>query len=251
MNNNDIEIYKQNYFEFDEPVPFKKFTIHPVRVRDYYHFHWAVDCLTLEKNKDVNGITMSHLGYLLYKIQSEPDKHYGDKFANIINICFKITDGVIRSMCDLNGQPCLAVGDHVITKEDFDDIRRIICYQNILGFDDAYIDPELEQDIKDKNAILNKNLVVPSLEKQVACIALSYGLDFEKIFEMTLRKFSLVLQTADGKLHYQIYKELETSGAVTFKSGINHWIYEKKKNKFDDMLLWDNLTQKLGSYVQK
>jgi hypothetical protein len=118
-------------------------------------------------------------------------------------------------------------------------------------FDDSYIDPDLEQDIKDRDALLNKNHENPSLEKQMCCIISSgCGYNFETIQDITLRKLSLMLQTIDGKMHYQIYKELETSGAITCKGGINHWIYEKKKNKFDDMLLYDNLKQKLGASSQ-
>ena len=44
--------------------------------------------------------------------------------------------------------------------------------------------------------------------------------------------------------------QTKSLGAVTFKGGINHWIYEKEKNKFDDMMLLDNLKQKLGSSAQ-
>jgi hypothetical protein len=250
MDNNDIEIYKQNYFEFDEPVPFKKFTIYPVRVRDYYHFYWAIDCLTLEKNKDINGIAMSHLGYLLYKIQAEPDKHYGDKFANIINICFKITDGVIKTMYDLNGQPCLAVGNHVITKEDFDDIRKIICYQNMPHYDDSYIDPDLEEDLRQKREIENKNIVQPDLEVQRCCISSGSAYKIEELNEMTLRNFVLLLQKIDCKLHYRIYKANENSGAVTFKGGLDHWIYQKKKSNLDSLVSFDSFKQKMSGVLK-
>jgi hypothetical protein len=302
LENEQIEMLEQCYFENDEPVPYKNFMIYPARVKDYYNFYKGLSCLTLEKNKDPNGITLSNLGYLFLKMDQEPDKHYNKRLEFIIEICLGIKPGVFCNKCgkemhveeiieklkdfseiknqkvwekvyskeilycsdcqnaridiitygkDKKTQPYISIKGDIITKDDFNEIRKIICYQNIIGFDDSYIDPELEQDIKDRDKIINKNLSTPSLEKQKCCIIASgCNYDFETIKEITLRKFSLLLQTIDGKLHYEIYKDNEVSGAVTFPRGVNHWIYEKKKTKFDDMVLLDNIKQKLGSSSQ-
>ena len=118
---------------------------------------------------------------------------------------------------DSKKSPYVEVEGKIITKNDFNDIRKIICHQNLPNFDDSYIDPDLEQDIKDRDEILNKNLVTPSLEKQECCIIGSgCGYNFETIKDVTMRKFSLLLQTIDSKMHYEIYKSNEVSGCSYF-----------------------------------
>ena len=302
MEDNYIEILKQDYFELDKPVPYKNFFLYPVKVKDYYTFYKGIDSLTLEKNKDPNGIMQSHLGYLFSKMEQEPDKHYDVRFGFIAELCLGIKNGIFCNKCgeempteeivkklnifsevknkkaweklyseeiqyckkcknlrrdiiaygkDENNQPRISIKGEIITKEDFDKIRRIICYQNLPNFDDSYIDPELEEELKEKHRLQNGNVASPDLETQMCCIVAGSAYKFEELKEMTLRKFVLLLQKIDSKLHYQIYKTNENSGAVTFKGGLDHWIYPKKRTKFDDLLLLDNLTQKLDPISKK
>ena len=95
----DIKLLKQEYFELDKPVPYKDFFIYPVRVKDYYEFYKGIDCLTLDKNKDINGISLSHLGYLFFKIEQEPEMQYLLRLLKIIEVCMGFKNRFCCSKC--------------------------------------------------------------------------------------------------------------------------------------------------------
>ena len=60
----------------------------------------------------------------------------------------------------------------------------------------------------------------------MVCVLVSTNLKLEDIYNLTIRKFSKILQRADYKLHYQIYMTASTSGLVEFKdkSMLKHWM---------------------------
>lgn len=298
----EIEYLKQAYFELDNPIPFLKFFIKPILIKDYYTFYWAVECLTLEKNKDPNGIALSQLGYLLKKI--EEDSTFAAKLSTIIELVLGIENGSYCSKCgffrtieqvglaynllsgisqegksadkyanefteaynkeiafcpdcgslmadviswgtDENRRAFIKIKDSIVTKECFEDFKQIVCHQNMPDYNDEYIDPALEEELKEVERLRNKNIAFPSLEKQMCCVIAGSAYTFETLKNLSLRKFVLLLKTIDTKLHYQIYKMNENSGAVTFKAGLDHWIYETKKSRFDNIVSLDSIKEKL------
>jgi hypothetical protein len=299
----NLEYYKQTYFETDEPVPFLNFKAVPVATRNYYDFFWAVECLTMEKNKDPEGVSYSYLDYLIKKADEDltltdesKKKFYYTRIFEIIKLCLGIEYGIACDKCghfksmkqvqekieslniikdpdafakmysleiglcptcqvelvenitiskDERGRSQIKIKDCIINKKLFDEFRTLVCYQNMIDYNDDYIDPVLEEELKAKEQLENKGVVFPSLEKQMCCVATGTGYTFEYIKKIPLRKFILLLSTIDAKLHYQIYKLNENSGAVKFPEGINHWIYEKKRNLFDDMITLDSLRNKI------
>ena len=99
-----------------------------------------------------------------------------------------------------------------INRKQFDELRQIVCYQNILDHDDEYIDPELKAELEEAARLRNPNAIQPSLEKQEACILTNSAYTFETIKDMTIRKMVLLLRTIDAKLHYMAYRQGELSG---------------------------------------
>ena len=69
-----------------------------------------------------------------------------------------------------------------ISADDFDEIRRIILYQNILDYTDRYIDPDYYR-LKNKDS---KN--VP-LEHKIICVQSKTGMSIESIGKLTIRNF--------------------------------------------------------------
>ena len=60
----------------------------------------------------------------------------------------------------------------------------------------------------------------------------------EDIYNLTIRKFSKILERVDYKLHYQIYKSAEMSGMVSFKDGnpFKHWMADlTKSDKYEEV----------------
>lgn len=134
-----------------------------------------------------------------------------------------------------------------INRKQFDELRQIVCYQNILDHDDEYIDPELKAELEEAARLRNPNAIQPSLEKQEACILTNSAYTFETIKDMTIRKMVLLLRTIDAKLHYMAYRQGELSGMVKFNKEIDHWIYSNNKpNKFDSIVSLDSLKEKIN-----
>lgn len=287
MEKENISFLSKKYFELDKPVPYKEFMISPVLVEDYYEFYGSIECLLLKKNRDPNGIPMSYLEYLLYKNETETDKIYFYRFAELLRLCLNIQNGLICPICgrkvlqseilakhetgeivyEQNIFLCgndgaimseivryektnlnkfkLKIGDREITKDEFNEIKNIICYQNMLDYSDEYINPDFEDDLKEAERLRSKEIEFPSLEKQMCCVVSGSTYKFEELYKMSIRKFLMLLKTIDRKLHYSIYKMNENSGAVTFNGGLDHWIYEKKKSMLDNVVSYDKFKQKM------
>lgn len=96
-----MKYYEQKYFTHDDPIPFKEnLTIYPIKVRDYYEFYFNVMCFKMNKNEDPEGIVLSHLGYLIYKMK---DKENGNIVHNqlirLLEMIFHIKNGLKCPKC--------------------------------------------------------------------------------------------------------------------------------------------------------
>lgn len=96
-----IKYYEQAYFTLDKKIPFKgKLFIHPVLVKDYYKFYSCVDCIRMDKNETMEGVSMSELGYLLYCIETKEDgKTLYNKLIQLCELIFNIEVGYICPHC--------------------------------------------------------------------------------------------------------------------------------------------------------
>lgn len=96
-----MKFYEQKYFTHDEPVPFKKhLKIYPAKVREYYDFYFNILCFKMNKNEDPMGVAMSHLGYLLYKIDNEETgKQVYNQMISLLELIFHIKNGLKCPNC--------------------------------------------------------------------------------------------------------------------------------------------------------
>ena len=96
----EIKLYEDTYFAFDEPIPFCGLKLYPVTVRDYNRFLATSTCFTLNKNDDPKGITQTHLGYLLEKMQDkEVGREWSYKFSVLLELIFHIKNGLRCPKC--------------------------------------------------------------------------------------------------------------------------------------------------------
>lgn len=96
-----LKYYEQKYFTHDLPIPFKgDLVIYPVMVPDYYKFYACIECFKLNKNLDIEGVPMSHLKYLFYRMQK--DEHGGTllfQFIQLLELIFHIKNGIRCPKC--------------------------------------------------------------------------------------------------------------------------------------------------------
>lgn len=96
----DVEYFRDKYFTYDLPVPYKGLNLYPVTVKDYNEFLSCTACLTLNKNDDPQGIRMTHIEYLLSKMQDEKEgMMWSLRFTKIIELCLHIKSGFKCPKC--------------------------------------------------------------------------------------------------------------------------------------------------------
>ena len=160
----------------------------------------------------------------------------GKKLRDIISIK---TDGKNKTFSIYNEE---------INKQDFDYLRELVMYQNVPTWDNTeFVDPNLKKELEERDKLLNKDKVPPTLEKQEAVvIAQGCNYNFKTIQDITLRKLSILIANIDKMIHYQIYKTSEMSGMVTYKNEIEHYLYSNKKHTAaDDVFTLDALKDKM------
>ena len=231
----DIDFYKKAYFYFDKPVDYqikdKLIKIYPVAVEDSEVFLSSMNILMVDKNSSpsVEIIQMSYLEFI-YKILFQ-DRTNIDRFVNILKYCLHINSPYIGF--NENNKPYLVdkENDILIGPKDFDNIKRLILYQNLIHYDDEYINPELKTAMSEVDELRNKGVDSPTIERRIAIITAHCGLSKQEQLKMTYRSHSLLFEEVYGEVEYITLRPIALFGGNGDK--IDNWIYKKKKDKFD------------------
>ena len=231
----DIDFYKKAYFYFDKPVDYqikdKLIKIYPVAVEDSEVFLSSMNVLMVDKNSSpsVEIIQMSYLEFI-YKILFQ-DQTNIDRFVNILKYCLHINSPYIGF--NESDKPYLVdkENDILIGPKDFDNIKRLILYQNLIHYDDEYINPELKAAMSEVDELRNKGIDSPTIERTIAIITAHCGLSTQEQLKMTYRSHSLLFEEVYGEVEYTTLRPIALFGGNGDK--IDNWIYKKKKDKFD------------------
>lgn len=234
----DINILKDAYFVVDEPVPFELkdgnvLNIYPISVKDESFFINCINVFTIDKNSssDVNIIQMSYLDFFVEVIY-EMDTNALFKLAFILRKCLGLENTFIRK--DEKGK--IHLFDETlkikITAREFEDIIKIIMYQNIFDYDDEYINPEMKKNMTDMDRLKNKNREPITLERRMSIITACTGIVKKEQLSMTMREHSgLFNEVVGGIEHFTTWPLALYSGKT---KEVGHWIYRQKKNKMDE-----------------
>lgn len=243
----NIDLLQRAYFTFDKPVPYtikdKVLTATPIKLDQAETFLASIDILQHDKNSSpsVEIIQMSYLEYLVRVVQQE-DKLLADKLTNILHLCWGIDEWHIA----LNDKGKVVIFDQThdvqITAKQFDEMNKIILYQNILHYDDAYVNPEFKRTMEEVDAVKNFGKEFPSLERKMYIIAAHTGITKQQQKDMTFREHQGVFEEVTGEV------EFTTTRAIAMYCGkgneIDHWIYRKKRGKYDGYMI------SMGKYKQ-
>lgn len=129
----------------------------------------------------------------------------------------------------------------MIHAKQFEDIRRIIMYQNILHYDDSYVDADLKKAMQETDELKNKNIVVPSVERKMAIITSHCGLSKLDQQKMTYRAHCVLFEEVCGEVEFTTVRPIALYGGQK----IDHWIYKEKKGRFDGYIM------EAGAYTGK
>ena len=246
----NLDYLTRQYFYFDEPVPYKlkdgMINITPISLRQSEIFSSSVDILNIDKNSIPNAkiIQMSYLQFIVNVIiaDEKKQKDYIAKISNILIMCLGLKNPTF--VWDNNGVPSIydSILQVTITPNQFDEIKRIIMYQNYIHFDDEYINPELKQAMDEVDTLKNENLDYPSLERRMAIISSHTGILKKDQEEMTLRSHSLLFEEVCGEVEFTTVRPI--SLLCGGNNQIDHWIFKKHKNKFE------GYTKSIDAYTQ-
>lgn len=235
----DIEVLEKGYFYFDKPVPYKlsdktHVDITPISVYDSEVFLSSCDILQIDKNalNSVEIIQMSYLDFLL-KVMLPTDQSglMLDKFRNILKLCLGMPDWKIK----LNEKKKISVlapdDSFEITGKQFDDIKRIILYQNVPHYDDTYIDPDLKKMMGEVDRLKSQGINTPNLERRMAIITAHCGIDKQTLMQYTMRSLQLLFEECAGEVEFTTLRPMMLYAGKAKE--LEHWIYKKKKDRLD------------------
>lgn len=229
------EIFKNYYDEltFDDPIDYKGLLLYPVSIRKINKFLQSSSVLRIQKEyiPDKKIIKMSYLKFLMTNIDKEKEE-YGesltfDLLALCFMICMRIEEISIRLFIDEDDKAKLILNDVEINENDFDYLRKLILYQNFPNYDDELMNPDLKNDLEQADKIKNGGEETEDFEHLIANLVIGTGMNIDDVKNLPIRKFYIIGQVMDRKLHYSIYKQASVGGFVEFKQPITHYL---KKN---------------------
>lgn len=229
------EIFKNYYDEltFDDPIDYKGLLLYPVSIRKINKFLQSSSVLRIQKEyiPDKEIIKMSYLKFLMTNIDKEKEE-YGesltfDLLALCFMICMRIEEISIRLFIGEDGKAKLILNDVEINENDFDYLRKLILYQNLPNYDDELMNPYLKNDLEQADKIKNGGEETEDFEHLIANLVIGTGMNIDDVKNLPIRKFYIIGQVMDRKLHYSIYKQASVGGFVEFKQPITHYL---KKN---------------------
>nr|DAD75842.1 MAG TPA: hypothetical protein [Siphoviridae sp. ct37J14] len=235
----DIEVLEKGYFYFDKPVPYKlsdktHVDITPISVYDSEVFLSSCDILQIDKNalNSVEIIQMSYLDFLL-KVMLPTDKSglLLDKLSNIFRLCLGMKTWKLK-VKEKQKLSIVATDDSFeITGKQFDDIKRIILYQNVPHYDDTYIDPDLKKMMGEVDRLKSQGISTPNLERRMAIITAHCGIDKKTLMQYTMRSLQLLFEECAGEVEFTTLRPMMLYAGKAKE--LEHWIYKKKKDRLD------------------
>ena len=235
----DIEVLEKGYFYFDKPVPYKlsdttHVDITPVSVYNSEVFLSSCDILQIDKNalNSVEIIQMRYLDFLL-KVMLPTDKSglLLDKLSNIFRLCLGMKTWKLK-VKEKQKLSIVAPDDSFeITGKQFDDIKRIILYQNVPHYDDSYIDPDLKKMMDEVDRLKSQGISAPNLERRMAIITAHCGVNKQTLMQYTMRSLQLLFEECAGEVEFTTLRPIMLYAGKAKE--LEHWIYKKKKDRLD------------------
>lgn len=232
----DIELLKIAYFALDEPVPYKLKTgqeilIKPIMVKDSMLFMASVDVLKIDKNSlgSVEAIQASYLKFL-QKMIFPSNNIMVQKFLNILDLCLELK-GIYLCNDEMERTFIQTESGIVISAKEFDDIAKIILYQNLPDYDDKYINPDIKKSMQEVDRLKNKDYESPDFERQMGIIESHTGILKEQLLKKTWRSFQILFREVCGEIEF--YTTRPAAIAVGAGDKVDHYIFKKRKDKFD------------------
>lgn len=142
------------------------------------------------------------------------------------------------------------MGVHIDSK-NFDRLRQIVMYQNLPDYkDDSWVNSEIREDQRLRNELITKNNggpVFASLEKKIVCVSAKSSYKIEELFNMSIRKFIMLLTAIDDAMTYECDRLGRMSGLVSSPKPLEHWIYKHEASLYETAVDANEYTSKISA----
>lgn len=254
-----LEYYQRKYFSKDLTIPYKlkcgyELNIYPILAKEWELFEECLDIVLIDKNliNDANIISMSYLEFLKeirfnIKEELQPNYTFGDnelnKFKQFFSICTKedyvfiekIKDkyNVIVGEKDEQGDLILKA---TVTNKEFQEISKIILFQNIKNYDDRKLDPEVQKIYNDYISLKQQDIHQPTFEEKLDYVLGITGYNIDELMNMTYRRFDGIFDSMVNRDEYIANKIIEASEKFKCDKTSIYFLYQKKKDKYADFI---------------
>ena len=254
----NFEALGELYFAYDDPVPYQLKTgatlfIRPVLLKDSMIFIQSCDLLDIDKNSssDVEAIQMSYLRYLSERVLQHQNEQIAkaskQKLVNICILCLGMELPYLAKnergklvLCDLKHEAI------TVTEKEFEDVRRIIMYQNFADYDDEYIDPDLKKAMNEVKALKAAKFAPISTERRMNIVMAHCGYSKDAIKSMTYRAFNNLYAEVVGEVDFSATWPIALYAGKT--KDVAHWIYRERKDKYSEYIKpLDEYKQSIGA----
>lgn len=265
----NIKEYIEKYVTFGKPIPYHGLKIKPVLVKDFYQFQNAQNVLKIDKNKipDVDIIQMTYLRFLTFMMCENVEML--EDFLTILALCLglrydekmrdtkfnpnevlaqQIKKGVSQLSVNGWGVRFVVTETRVLLQlyingvwlelndEQFDDMKKIILFQNIHDYDDMEMSEDFRRVIEEYYALKNKDVVLPTLEDRMMAVVVSSSYKLDELYKIPLRLFDSLFEYSVNKLEYQVNKLIVNLAHGEVKGfSLSHWVYKTKKDKYSEV----------------
>ena len=203
-----------------------------------FHIHNGIKCTSCD---NVIGYHSVELMQYIQQVQDAREK--GEEVLPKLK-CPKcggteMIDMIKFGVDPVKNKPVLFINGVMIRAKDFDRLRQIILFQNFSDYrDDSWVDPAIKKDYQEKlkiQAQKNGNINATVEEKMVA-LTINTSYKLEDLWDMTIRKFTMMLRQVNDLIDYKITKAAIMSGFSSLPKGqtLEHWLYHKDKDMYGD-----------------
>lgn len=260
---NDIKKFVEPFITYDEPVEYEGLKVYAIRVKDWLRFISAYDILTIDKTQipDIEVIQMSYLQFMMRLVIT--DNTFKDMFITILDLCFHVRydesfrnkdfdKNEVLSFSDeetganaiyINGynvyffienktRVSIYIDGYLINATQFNDIIKIIQFQNFYDFDDTVLSDDVRKVIEQYYAIKNKGKQLPTLDTKIISVMSKLSYTKDEIKEMDYRTFNKIFTMMLEDEDYNISHLYKVQGADI---NVEHWVYKEDKPKYSEV----------------
>lgn len=214
--------------------------IKPIILKNYFEYTAISSMLLLQKNEIDNGkyISSSFIDFL-NDIQDSDGNYIKYCIIKMSELCFGY-DKI--AFVEDNGRLCFALCDDnstiekIIRPKEFEEIKKIILYQNNIDYDDREISEDMKKIVNQYYEIKYKDINTPSLEMKKAFVSSKIGKFSKELNELTIREFDLIYKNCIDSENYYADKIIQGSYKYDVKENILHPLFVKKKDIYEEVL---------------